>query len=87
MEELLTQKQYEVLRDKGTEPAFCGLLTNNHKKGTYYCIACGNKLFTSDSKFTSGTGSAELLPACEQRLDLDDFGHQLRDGAHRSALL
>ena len=52
----LTQKQYEILRAKGTEPAFCGLLTDNHDKGNYYCVGCGLLLFKSDSKFTSGTG-------------------------------
>lgn len=52
----LTPEQYRILRNKGTEPAFCGLLTDNHEKGTYYCVGCGLPLFKSDSKFTSGTG-------------------------------
>lgn len=52
----LTPAQYKILRNKGTEPAFCGLLTDNHEDGTYYCVGCGQELFKSDSKFTSGTG-------------------------------
>jgi methionine-R-sulfoxide reductase len=52
----LTKKQYEVLRAKGTEPAFCGLLLDNHDKGTYLCVGCDLPLFTSEAKFTSGTG-------------------------------
>jgi peptide-methionine (R)-S-oxide reductase len=52
----LTKKQYEILRAKGTEPAFCGLLYDNHEPGTYYCVGCGLALFKSDSKFISGTG-------------------------------
>jgi methionine-R-sulfoxide reductase len=52
----LTPDQYRILRNKGTEPAFCGLLNDNHEAGTYYCSGCGNPLFTSDAKFTSGTG-------------------------------
>ncbi len=52
----LTKKQYEVLRAKGTEPAFCGLLLDNKEKGTYHCIGCDLPLFTSEAKFTSGTG-------------------------------
>ncbi|MCC6424968.1 MAG: bifunctional methionine sulfoxide reductase B/A protein [Phycisphaerales bacterium] len=52
----LTPKQYEIARAKGTEPAFCGLLLNNKEPGVYSCICCGLPLFSSDSKFHSGTG-------------------------------
>jgi len=52
----LTPKQYEIARAKGTEPAFCGLLLNNKEAGVYSCICCGLPLFSSDSKFHSGTG-------------------------------
>src|SRR5437588_11114524 len=52
----LTDKQYKVARAKGTEPAFCGNLLDNHEKGVYTCICCGLPLFSSDSKFNSGTG-------------------------------
>ena len=52
----LTEEQYEVLRNGGTEPAFTGALYDNHEKGVYECAACGQTLFSSDTKFDSGTG-------------------------------
>lgn len=52
----LTDEEYKVARGKGTEPAFCGLLTDNKEPGVYSCVCCGLPLFTSDSKFHSGTG-------------------------------
>lgn len=52
----LTEDQYHVLREKGTEPAFSGKLYNNHKTGMYYCAACGQELFSSKTKFDSGSG-------------------------------
>ena len=52
----LTPEQYKVLRQKGTEPAFCGVFWNHHEKGVYVCAACGTELFRSDDKFDSGTG-------------------------------
>jgi peptide-methionine (R)-S-oxide reductase len=52
----LTKEQYHVLREKGTERAFTGRLLNNHEKGTYVCAGCGAELFSSDTKFESGTG-------------------------------
>src|SRR5436305_3962000 len=52
----LTDEQYRIARGKGTERAFCGNLLDNHLKGVYSCICCGLPLFSSDSKFNSGTG-------------------------------
>jgi peptide methionine sulfoxide reductase msrA/msrB len=52
----LTADQYKVLRNKGTEAAFCGTLLDNKKHGVYTCAGCGLPLFASDSKFNSGTG-------------------------------
>ncbi|HEY2301522.1 MAG TPA: peptide-methionine (R)-S-oxide reductase MsrB [Acidimicrobiales bacterium] len=48
--------QYEILRRKGTEPPFSGKYVQNHDDGTYRCAGCGALLFTSDTKFDSGTG-------------------------------
>jgi methionine-R-sulfoxide reductase len=52
----LTSEQYHVLREKGTEAPYTGEYTNNFKKGTYVCAACGYELFTSDMKFESHCG-------------------------------
>lgn len=52
----LTPEQYAVLREGATEPAFTGELYDNHDAGVYKCAACGQQLFSSDTKFESGTG-------------------------------
>ena len=52
----LTEKEYYVLRESGTERAFTGDLWNNKKEGTYICAGCGLALFDSKTKFKSGTG-------------------------------
>jgi peptide-methionine (R)-S-oxide reductase len=52
----LTPEQYRVLRQKGTEAPFTGHLLKNKADGMYTCAACGNDLFSSDTKFESGTG-------------------------------
>jgi peptide-methionine (R)-S-oxide reductase len=52
----LTPEQYAVLREKGTERAFTGEYDHTFKPGTYACAACGNELFTSETKFNSGCG-------------------------------
>lgn len=54
--ELLTPEQFHVMREKGTERAFTGALVDNHDDGVYHCGACDASLFTSDSKFESGSG-------------------------------
>jgi peptide-methionine (R)-S-oxide reductase len=52
----LTPEQYQVMRKQGTERAFTGKYWNNHEKGVYLCAACRLELFSSDTKFDSGTG-------------------------------
>jgi peptide-methionine (R)-S-oxide reductase len=53
---LLTPEQYEIARKKGTEVAFTGEYWDNHASGVYQCVCCGNDLFSSDTKYESGTG-------------------------------
>jgi len=52
----LTPEQYQVTRKHGTERAFTGAYHNNKASGTYTCVCCGTELFSSDTKYDSGTG-------------------------------
>jgi len=52
----LSEEEFRVLREKGTERAFSGKYILHFQDGTYKCRACGNELFTSESKFESGCG-------------------------------
>ena len=54
--QILTPEQYHIMREKGTERAFTGALVNNHADGVYHCGACNAPLFTSETKFESGSG-------------------------------
>jgi peptide-methionine (R)-S-oxide reductase len=53
---ILAPKVYNIMREKGTEIANTGPYVHNPKKGIYHCAACGHILFSSDTKFDSGTG-------------------------------
>lgn len=52
----LTQEQYQVARKKGTERPFTGAYNDSKAEGTYVCVCCGQPLFSSSTKFDSGTG-------------------------------
>ena len=76
----LTPAQYEVLRHAGTEPAFTGEYWDCHDDGVYRCAACGAELFTSDTKFESGTGWPSFSePAVADAVELR------RDNSHGMA--
>jgi peptide-methionine (R)-S-oxide reductase len=79
--EELSPEQYEVLRRKGTEAPFTGKYVHNHDDGTYHCAACGAELFSSDTKFDSGTGWPSFTePVIAEKVELrDDNSH----GMHR----
>jgi peptide-methionine (R)-S-oxide reductase len=72
---LLTPQQYRITRKKGTERAYTGEYWNNHDKGIYRCVACGNDLFSSETKYESGTGwPSYWAPVAEENIDTrDDF--------------
>lgn len=52
----LSPELYHIAREGGTEPAFTGKYVDNHDKGMFKCAVCGTELFSSDTKFDSGTG-------------------------------
>ena len=74
----LTSEQFYILREKGTERAFNNPYWENHKKGSYYCAADHNLLFTSETKFESGTGWPSFwAPASDKSLKVttdDSYG-------------
>ncbi len=82
--EKLTPEQYSVLREKGTEAPFTGKLLKENRNGKYQCVACGQELFSSDTKFDSGTGWPsfdEAIPGAVK------FEHDTKYGMERTEVL
>ncbi len=68
--QMLTQEQCFILREKGTEPPFTGKYYKSKEKGSYVCAGCGNMLFSSDTKFESGTGWPSFFkPVSEKSIE------------------
>ena len=83
---LLTPQQYHVLREKGTERPFTGLLTENHETGNYHCAACGALLFMSGAKFDSGCGWPSFMIPAGSKVGRGARGLEPRHAARRSHL-
>lgn len=79
LKESLTEEEYKILREKGTEAPFSGELLNNKEEGMYTCKVCGVQLFSSDAKFDSGTGWPSFDKALNIELKEDDS-----HGMHRT---
>jgi peptide-methionine (R)-S-oxide reductase len=80
--QLLTPQQYAVARQAATERPFTGEYVHNKADGTYCCVACGQPLFSSETKFESGSGWPSFWDVIEQGNVLlkEDFSH----GMHRT---
>jgi peptide-methionine (R)-S-oxide reductase len=74
---ILTPIQFEVTRHAGTERAYTGEYWNNHDKGTYYCICCGQPLFGSTTKFESGTGWPSFYAPLDKKYVIEKTDNSL----------
>ncbi|HMM12998.1 MAG: peptide-methionine (R)-S-oxide reductase MsrB [Parvibaculum sp.] len=76
----LTPEQYRVTRQCGTERAFTGPWLDEHRKGTFHCVACGAPLFRSETKYESGSGWPSFFAPIEAGLieEREDVSHGMR---------
>lgn len=76
----LTPQQYQICRNKGTEPAFSGKYTDCKDPGVYVCVCCGHELFTSETKYNSGSGWPSFWDVLrpDSVRELSDNSHGMR---------
>jgi peptide-methionine (R)-S-oxide reductase len=73
--QMLSPEQYRITREKGTEPAFTGKYAHTKDDGVYRCVCCGAELFSSDTKFDSGTGWPSFYaPVSEENVSTETDG-------------
>ncbi len=76
----LTPEQYRITREKGTEPAFTGEYWDYHGVGDYHCVCCGTLLFSSETKFDSGSGWPSFYAPLESAnvVTEPDYSHSMQ---------
>ena len=81
----LTPEQFRITQEKGTEPAFTGKYWNCHDDGVYRCVVCNHPLFSSKTKFESGSGWPSFFQPLDQNAvkTADDSSH----GMHRTEVM
>ena len=85
LKKLLTPEQYHVTQEKGTERAFTGVYWDNKKEGMYRCVVCDEPLFSSDTKYDSGTGWPcffQPLDASKVEVEVDTSHGMRREEVH-----
>jgi peptide-methionine (R)-S-oxide reductase len=80
LKQKLTPEQYHVTQEKGTERAFTGKYWDMHEDGTYRCVCCGSTLFSSGTKFDSGTGWPSFYAPMDERnvRTVEDMSYGMR---------
>jgi len=73
----LSEEEFRITREAGTEPAFTGKYYNNKESGVYHCICCGETLFSSEEKYESGSG----WPSFYKPKDEMELG-EIKDSSH-----
>ena len=78
--EKLTEEEFRVLRESGTERAFTGKFNKHYENGTYLCAGCGNPLFKSDTKYDSGSGWPAFYDSIDKTKvrEIKDTSHGMR---------